>query len=429
MPPKKAGTAKSGSKAGSKAAPKKRVAANGFKLPDPIEAGVVVTDIAKKSWRVGKSIGVGGFGEIYLVSDELNREVDDTANYVIKVEPHSNGPLFTEMHCYMRVCRPEHIETWKKERKLKRLGCPKFLGSGSFEYKGQKYRFMVMERFGLDLQKIIERHSKRFSFKTVYQVGIQILDVLEYIHSKEYIHADIKASNLLIGHQPGTENQVFLVDFGLACKYSHDGVHKEYKFDQRKAHDGTIEFTSRDAHIGAHSRRGDLEILGYNMTQWLCSRLPWEDKLSDCNYVAAQKRGYMENLSSFMKLCFPETEPPGLKPFLEYVVNLAFDEKPDYEKCRNILRDGLKAKGYRDDGKLVFMAATPVPPSRKPKSRLQGKVSKRGSEEIQEDEESSDEEEQEETPRKRTAKKARGASTGTRRTRNSTGEVSEKENC
>ncbi|XP_063605726.1 serine/threonine-protein kinase VRK1-like isoform X1 [Penaeus indicus] len=379
MAPRRGATANKG---GSKAAPKKRVAANGFKLPDPIAPGVVVTDIAKKNWRIGNSIGVGGFGEIYLASNEIDRPVDDSADYVIKVEPHSNGPLFAEMHCYMRVAKPEHIETWKKEKKLKRLGMPKYLGSGSFEYNGQKYRFMVMERFGMDLQKILERHSKRFSFKTVFQVGIQILDVLEYIHSKEYIHADIKASNLLIGHQPGTEHQVFLVDFGLACRYANDGKHKEYKFDQRKAHDGTIEFTSRDAHIGAHSRRGDLEILGYNMTQWLCSRLPWEDKLQDCNYVANQKRGYMDKLDTFMSQCFPETQPPGLKEFLEYVVNLAFDEKPDYEKCRNILREGLKAKGYRDDGKLVFMSATPVPVSRKPKSRLdRKKTTKRRSEE------------------------------------------------
>lgn len=93
---------------------------------------------------------------------------------------------------------------------------------------------------------------------TIYFINIdsldkfssQQLDVLEYIHSYEYIHADIKASNLLVGYQPGTENQVFLVDYGLACRYKIDGKHKEYKYDQRKAHDGTIEFTSRDAHIG-----------------------------------------------------------------------------------------------------------------------------------------------------------------------------------
>lgn len=118
---------------------------------------------------------MGGFGEIYLASNDTEGPVGSGADYVIKVEPHSNGPLFAEMHCYMRLARPEHIEGWKKEKRLKRLGMPKFFGSGSFEYNNQKYRFMVMERFGQDLQKILEQHSKRLSFKTVYQVGIQIV--------------------------------------------------------------------------------------------------------------------------------------------------------------------------------------------------------------------------------------------------------------
>ena len=43
---------------------------------------------------------------------------------------------------------------------------------------------------------------------------------------------------------------MYLVDFGLATKYSFSGEHKEYKEDPRKAHDGTIEFTSIDAHKG-----------------------------------------------------------------------------------------------------------------------------------------------------------------------------------
>lgn len=79
------------------------------------------------------------------------------------------------------------------------------------------------------------------------------------------------------------------------------------------------------------------------------------------------------------------------------MVSLAFDEKPDYERCRNILREGLRAKGYRDDGKLVFTSATPVPPSRKPKSRQDRKVSKRKSEELEKE----DSEELEGSPVKR----------------------------
>ena len=35
------------------------------KLPDPIREGEILKDIQKRQWRLGKSIGVGGFGEIY----------------------------------------------------------------------------------------------------------------------------------------------------------------------------------------------------------------------------------------------------------------------------------------------------------------------------------------------------------------------------
>ena len=44
--------------------------------------------------------------------------------------------------------------------------------------------------------------------------------------------------------------QVYLVDFGLAFRYKQDGKHKELKVDPRTAHNGTIEYTSTDAHNG-----------------------------------------------------------------------------------------------------------------------------------------------------------------------------------
>lgn len=40
------------------------------------------------------------------------------------------------------------------------------------------------------------------------------------------------------------------MDYGLAKHYTPDGRHRVYKEDPRKAHDGTVEFTSRDAHSG-----------------------------------------------------------------------------------------------------------------------------------------------------------------------------------
>ena len=41
------------------------------------------------------------------------------------------------------------------------------------------------------------------------------------------------------------------MDYGLVYRYGPVEEHKEYKPDSRRCHDGTIEFTSIDAHEGA----------------------------------------------------------------------------------------------------------------------------------------------------------------------------------
>ncbi|KAH6926960.1 hypothetical protein HPB50_024297 [Hyalomma asiaticum] len=332
-----------------------RVAANGHRLPDPLPAGEVLTDLSRKQWRLGKAVGLGGFGEIYLASDEVSKPVDANAAYVIKIEPHSNGPLFTEINFYLRVGKAEQIDQWVKQKKLDYLGMPRFRGSGSHEVNGVKYRFMVMDRFGEDLQKILDRQGKTLPLKTAFSLGMRVIDVLEYVHSYDYIHADVKASNLLLGFGKGNENKVYLVDFGLACRYTQNGKHKEYKEDLRKAHDGTIEFTSRDAHIGAHSRRGDMEILGYNLLQWLCCRLPWEDNLKDPEYVSQQKSSLMDNIPLLMSKCFPHGDIPcGITEFLQYVASMKFEDTPDYKRLKRILEKGIQAAGFKPDGRLLF---------------------------------------------------------------------------
>jgi len=40
------------------------------------------------------------------------------------------------------------------------------------------------------------------------------------------------------------------VDFGLASRFT---TSSEYKRDPKKAHNGTIEYTSRDAHMGGNT--------------------------------------------------------------------------------------------------------------------------------------------------------------------------------
>lgn len=143
--------------------------------------------------------------------------------------------------------------------------------------------------------------------------------------------------------------QVYLLDYGLASKFvNSDGSHKEFVMDQRKAHDGTLEYSSRDSHIGAHSRRSDLENLGYNILDWLAGNLPWKTPkmLQDPNIVHVLKNNCMEDIGHFMEACFKAPYPKFIEKYFLYVKKLEFHEKPDYRFCKNLFINEFRDRGF-----------------------------------------------------------------------------------
>ncbi|NXP18393.1 VRK2 kinase, partial [Scytalopus superciliaris] len=325
------------------------------KLPIPLPRDMILKDSEGKAWRLGSQIGQGGFGLIYLASSQTHVPVQDDAVHVIKVEYLENGPLFSELKFYQRAAKQEYIRKWMNLKKIRCLGIPAFWGSGLAEYKGKSYRFMVMERLGEDLQRLFQDCGNRFKKETVLQLGARMLDTLEYIHENEYVHGDIKAANLLLGYT--SPHEVYLADYGLAYRYCPNGNHKQYQENPRKGHNGTIEFTSIDAHKGV-GRRGDLEILGYCMLQWLCGKLPWEQNLKDPVAVQTAKTKLMDELpDSVMKWDSSGSSCSEIAKFLACVYGLAYDEKPKYQELKKILLGGLKSRGMRYDGPLEFSTA------------------------------------------------------------------------
>ncbi|XP_060221116.1 serine/threonine-protein kinase VRK2 isoform X2 [Meriones unguiculatus] len=307
---------------------------NKYKLPVPLPEGKILEDMEGNRWALGKMIGSGGFGLIYLAFPTNKPNKD--ARHVIKVEYQENGPLFSELKFYQRAAKREYIHKWIGQRKLDYLGVPVFYGFGLTDFKGKSYRFMVMERLGMDLQKHLDQNGT-FKKSTVLQLGIRMLDVLEYIHENEYVHSDIKAANLLLGYT--NPDRVYLADYGLSYRYCPNGIHKQYQENPRKGHNGTIEFTSLDAHKGvAPSRRSDVEILGYCMLRWLCGKLPWETNLGDPMAVQTAKTNLLDELPDSVLAWAPAgSSCCELAQFLVCVHNLAYDEKPDYQKLKKIL--------------------------------------------------------------------------------------------
>ena len=83
-------------------------------------------------------------------------------------------------------------------------------------YKGSI--FLVLEYVDHDLSGLLDS-GKRFDLQTIKCIMMQLLRVLEYMHKHEYVHRDIKCSNLLMNNR----HQLKLADFGLTRRIKPDG--------------------------------------------------------------------------------------------------------------------------------------------------------------------------------------------------------------
>lgn len=67
------------------------------------------------------------------------------------------------------------VNAFKEEKKLKNFGMPLYFGSGSHDFNGEKYRFVVTEHFGTDLWKIFLENNETFPATTVFKIATQIV--------------------------------------------------------------------------------------------------------------------------------------------------------------------------------------------------------------------------------------------------------------
>jgi WD40 repeat protein/tRNA A-37 threonylcarbamoyl transferase component Bud32 len=91
-------------------------------------------------------------------------------------------------------------------------GLPRVYDLFEHEIAGQAEYFLVMDFVpGDDLAQQLEQRSGPFEVATVMAWARQLLDILEYLHTRPVIHRDIKPENIKV-----PDGQVKLLDFGLA---------------------------------------------------------------------------------------------------------------------------------------------------------------------------------------------------------------------
>lgn len=303
---------------------------------EPLQEGEEVTDKAGKKWRLMSLIGQSMTELLYEAAHPNSKEAD----HILKLGA-KDGRIFTEQNFLQRAAKSTSVEKWIKQNKMDFLGIPSCVGFG---FHADSYRFLVFPNMGRSLQSVIAEENELLSEKAVLQLACRILDVLEFIHSNEYVHADINAENIYI--KPGQRSQVYLVGYGHAFRYCPGGQHVEYREASRMPHEGAMEFISIDAHKGAApSRRSDLHSLGYCMLLWHTGTLPWSE-LTQPERVAAQKLRYMDDVNALLRDCFGKKKvSDAFQSFLTAVMALQYTEEPNYSELKTGLSAALQQLG------------------------------------------------------------------------------------
>ncbi|GFY80468.1 casein kinase 1 [Actinidia rufa] len=235
-------------------------------------------------FRLGRKIGSGSFGEIYLGTNvQTNEEV------AIKLEN-------------VKTKHPQLLYESKLYRILQGgTGIPNVRWFGT---EGE-YNVLVMDLLGPSLEDLFNFCSRKLSLKSVLMLADQMINRVEFVHSKSFLHRDIKPDNFLMG-LGRRANQVYIIDFGLAKKYRDTTTHQHIPYS-----------------------------------------LPWQGLKAGNKKQKYEKISERKVSTSIEALC--RGYPTEFASYFHYCRSLRFDDKPDYAYLKRIFRDLFIREGFQFD--------------------------------------------------------------------------------
>ena len=286
-----------------------------------------------KKYKLIKILGTGSFGCVFQ-----GKNLNDQTDIAIKVERKNSKSHLLEIESNFL-----HI--------LKGYGIPDIKSYGF----SRKYYVLVEELLGPNLLQL--KNMKQFTIKDISMIGIQLMDRMEFIHSKYLIHRDIKPENFTIGYHNKTT--IYVIDFGISRKYKSSRTGKHVKYSLTGKMFGTVRYVSYNGSRGVEqSRRDDLESIGYMLIYLIKNYLPWQGlRLKGPNFIKGYKRMLkLKEIITPEELCkgLPKEFSTEFSEYLKYCRKLAFEQDPDYEYLRNRFRNILMNLNEINDLKFTW---------------------------------------------------------------------------
>lgn len=277
-------------------------------------------------YRVGRKIGSGSFGDIFIATDTQTGE-----EVALKLESTTGKhvQLVVEYKIYVMLS-----------------GC---LGVPRIKWFGQEgdYNCLVMELLGPSLEDLFTYCSRKFTLSTIIPLAEQMVSRIRSLHQNCYIHRDIKPDNFLMGVN-SRGHIVHIIDFGLAKKYKDRFTGEHIPYRENRSLTGTARYASINTHLGIEqSRRDDMESLGYVLMYFNRGSLPWQGIRAVTKRQKYEKISERKVITKISDLC--KGFPDEFVTYLEICRSLRFIDSPPYQQFLDMFSDLYKRLGLRED--------------------------------------------------------------------------------
>lgn len=176
-----------------------------------------------------------------------------------------------------------------------------------------------------------------------------MLERIEYMHSRGFIHRDIKPDNFILGKKDN--KLIYIIDFGLSKRYidAESGLHIYQKTGKRLT--GTARYASIFTHNGIEqARRDDIESFAFCLAYFCRGSLPWQGLRAKKREEKYLKIKHLKIANSPEELL--KTHPLEFIQLFHYVRGINFEDAPDYVFIKGLLTTVWERYEYADN--MVF---------------------------------------------------------------------------
>lgn len=158
-------------------------------------------------YDIGKQIGVGGMGAVYLVKHKRTGEQAAVKVLLSKVRVNDQA-------------REQFLREIETTRKLNHPYIVQFLGSGAV---GSIFYILLEYCAGGSVAHLMRQRGGQLSLDEARPILLQVLEGLAYVHAEGFVHRDLKPQNILLSGSPG-QWVARISDLGLAKSFEQAGL-------------------------------------------------------------------------------------------------------------------------------------------------------------------------------------------------------------